>query len=169
MIQTGEDSSTAHIGIGSNVGEPYVNCLRVVEELKRLDESRVLKVSSFYKTEPVGFEDQNWFINCAAVIQTTLTPFLLLSRLHSIENQMGRVRVAKWGPRVIDLDLLFFDDVVSDDSLLTLPHPELHKRRFVLEPLNEIDPEKVHPRLGVTIRELYLALNDHKGVYRLSC
>lgn len=160
--------SLAHVGIGSNMGDAQNNCLLAVAELNMLDSTSVRKVSSWYRTEPVGFENQDWFVNGAAVLETSLSPRDLLTAMQNIENSLGRVRGRKWGPRTIDLDLLFYDDLALDEPDLIIPHPELANRRFVLEPLNEIDPGKIHPTLRKSVHELYTALHDRKGVFLIS-
>lgn len=114
----------------------------------------ILKVSSWYLTEPVGLEDPEWFINGVVLLQTPLAPEELLAQLLQIENTMGRERTVKWGPRIIDLDLLSYDRLIITKPQLTLPHPFLEKRRFVLEPMAEIAPEYIHPVLQKTIAQL---------------
>ena len=115
---------------------------------------RVVAVSSIYETEPVEFTEQPWFLNCAAAIETNKTPGQLLAGIIGIEEEMGRRRVQKKGPRTIDIDILLFDDAMVDSPELSIPHPAMHERRFVLEPLGEIAPDAVHPVLKETIREL---------------
>ncbi len=114
----------------------------------------ILKVSSWYLTEPVGLEDPEWFLNGVALVQTLLTPEELLAQLLQFEKAMGRERTVKWGPRIIDLDLLFYDRRIIHTPHLTLPHPFLEKRRFVLEPMAEIAPDYIHPVLQKTIARL---------------
>lgn len=114
----------------------------------------ILKVSSWYLTEPVGLEDPEWFINGVVLVQTPLTPEDLLAQLLQIENSMGRERTVKWGPRIIDLDLLSYDRLIINTPHLTLPHSFLEKRRFVLEPMAEIAPDYIHPVLQKTIARL---------------
>ena len=121
-------------------------------------EGRVVSVSSFYETEPVEFTDQAWFLNCALTLETTRTPRQLMSDILTIEQEMGRQRIQKKGPRIIDIDILLFSDEIIDSPDLTVPHPAMQRRRFVLEPLAEIAPEARHPVLKKTIRELLDAL-----------
>ena len=144
----------AFIGFGSNLGDRLENCRKALEALAALPQSRLLKTSSFYETDPVGLEGQPHFINGVVLLQTGKDAHWLLSQMLNIENSFGRIRTQKWGPRSIDLDLLFFDDLVIDSPDLRVPHPLLHERRFVLEPLNEISPSFRHPLLGKTVAEL---------------
>lgn len=148
----------AVVALGSNLPSRYGDREENLREaLKRLgDTAHVAAVSSFYDTEPVGYQEQPRFLNAAALIDTELGPTEFLRALLAIERAMGRDRsstVAK-GPRVIDLDLLVYGDVTMQSEELTLPHPAMHERRFVLEPVVEITPERMHPLLGKTMREL---------------
>jgi len=145
---------TAFIGIGSNQGLARENCEQAVKELGLLEKVWVESNSSLYETAPLGIENQDWFINSVIKIKTTLPPLTLLDELLGIEEKMGRVRRIKWGPRIIDLDLLFYEDLIISETNLTVPHPELHKRKFVLEPLKEIAPKLFHPLLKKTVEEL---------------
>lgn len=124
----------------------------------------MLRVSSFYRTEPVGLENQDWFVNVAAEIRTLLTPRQLLEALLHIEEAMGRTREKRWGPRIIDLDLLFYGQSILSEPGLTVPHPELHKRRFVLMPMEEIAPYFLHPVYGISIRGLLERISGEKGI-----
>jgi 2-amino-4-hydroxy-6-hydroxymethyldihydropteridine diphosphokinase len=153
----------AAIALGSNLsseyGDPAANVWRAVEELRGVGE--VTAVSSFFETEPVGYTDQPRFVNAAVVLETDLPPQPLLEHLLEIECRLGRDRSAAAipkGPRVIDLDLLLVDGLVIETPTLTLPHPEMHRRRFVLEPLAKIAPGWVHPMTGLTIVEMLAAL-----------
>lgn len=157
--------SRACISIGSNIGDRISNCKKALLELERV--SKIVKVSSFYETEPVGKEDQPEFINLAVIIETELIPKKLLSDLKQIENKLGRVRHEKWGPRTIDIDIIFYDNLIIKEDDLVIPHPRAHQRRFVLEPLCEIDPEFVHPELKSTISELLQKLDDDKAVIKV--
>ncbi len=129
---------------------------------------RAVAVSSFYETEPVEFTQQGWFLNCAVAMETEKTPQELMTALLAIEEEMGRRRVQKKGPRSIDIDILLFNDAIIDSVELTIPHPAMQDRRFVLEPLAEIAPELVHPLLKKTIRELRDALPPGQEVHRIS-
>ncbi len=153
-----------YIGIGSNLGNTLQNCKHAVESLSRLKGINPTRTSSFYKTEPVGIEKQNYFINAVVEIITTLSASDLLQALRKIEKEMGRKRETKGGPRIIDLDLLFYGQDVILETDLVVPHPEIHKRRFVLEPLCEIASYFIHPVFGVSIRGLKDRLTDTKSV-----
>jgi 2-amino-4-hydroxy-6-hydroxymethyldihydropteridine diphosphokinase len=157
-----------YIGIGSNLGDALQNCRDAVYRLSQIRATQLTGVSSFYKSEPVGIENQDWFVNAVVEIKTGLTPNELLHALQSIENAMGRKREIKGGPRIIDLDLLFYGQDIIDEPDLQVPHPEIHKRRFVLEPLNEVASYFIHPVFGVSVRGLKDRLNDRKIVEYLS-
>jgi 2-amino-4-hydroxy-6-hydroxymethyldihydropteridine diphosphokinase len=150
-----------YLSLGSNVGDREAQLRDALARLGAL--GRVAAVSSLYETEPVEFTDQPWFLNCAVALETCDTPQQLLTAILGIEEKMGRRRVQKKGPRVIDIDILLFDDAIvqdgsTDSEGLTIPHPAMQQRRFVLEPLAEIAPEVLHPVLKKTIRELRDAL-----------
>jgi 2-amino-4-hydroxy-6-hydroxymethyldihydropteridine diphosphokinase len=151
-----------YLSLGSNVGDRET---QLRDALTRLDAvGRVVTVSSFYETEPVEFTEQPWFLNCAVKLETSKTPQQLLTAILGIEAEMGRKRLQNKGPRSIDIDILLFDDVVVNSKELTIPHPAMQHRRFVLEPLAEIAPEVIHPMLKKTIRELRDALPSGQAV-----
>jgi 2-amino-4-hydroxy-6-hydroxymethyldihydropteridine diphosphokinase len=155
----------AYLSLGSNVGDREAH-LR--EALARLSAAgRVVAMSAFYETEPVEFTRQPWFLNCAVALETSHTPQQLMTAILRIEEEMGRRRVQKKGPRSIDIDILLFDDTIIDSTDLTIPHPALHQRRFVLEPLAEIAPEVLHPAIKKTIRELRDALPAGQAVRKM--
>lgn len=153
-----------YIGIGSNLGNTLQNCKYAIESLSRINGINPTRTSSFYKTEPVGIEKQNYFTNAVVEITTTLSARDLLQALRKTERDMGRKRETKGGPRIIDLDVLFYGQDVIREADLVVPHPEIHKRRFVLEPLFEIASYFIHPVFGVSIRGLKDRLTDTKIV-----
>ncbi|MBP3338743.1 MAG: 2-amino-4-hydroxy-6-hydroxymethyldihydropteridine diphosphokinase [Lachnospiraceae bacterium] len=144
----------AYIALGSNMGdkEKYLN--DAITMINDDDMCIVNKVSSFIITPPYGYTEQDDFLNGAIKIQTLYSPKMLLSFLQEIEKKANRVRQIHWGPRTLDLDILLYDNLICDDDTLTIPHPELHKRDFVLIPLREISPNCVHPLLNKRINEL---------------
>ena len=156
------------IGIGSNLGSPQENCKKAISLLDELESISILKQSSFYQSEPIGKKNQPWFVNAAIEIQTTLSPESLLKTLLNIEQQMGRTRSEKWGPRVIDLDILDYEGRMINSKSLTLPHPEMLNRRFVLEPLSEISGSTIHPVKNKSIKNLLNELSPIPVVKKLS-
>ena len=141
-----------YLSLGSNLGDRYANLRAAIE---RLGEAGAIRsVSGFYETEPVELRDQPWFLNCVVVLETRDTPRALLKKVLAIEREMGRLRMKDKGPRSIDIDILLFGDRVVEERGLKIPHPAMHQRRFVLEPLAEIAPEALHPLLRKTAREL---------------
>jgi len=162
--------SLAYLSLGSNVGDRAANLREAISHLGTL--GKVVSVSSFYETEPVEFTDQAWFLNCAVTLETTQTPERLIAALLDIEQKMGRVRNREKGPRTIDLDILLFHDGTAGDAILdspelTIPHPAMHQRRFVLEPLAEIAPDARHPALEKAVHELLTALPPGQAVRKL--
>lgn len=155
-----------YIAIGSNLGHRAENCKRAVELIGRLKETEVVGRSSLYETEPWGVAGQPGFINAVVEVRTTIEPEDLLRALKSIEAGMGRKKGVRWGPRVIDLDIIFYGDMVVEKDGLAIPHPGLHERAFVLVPLNEIAPDFIHPVLKKTVSELMARIGSD-GVRRL--
>jgi 2-amino-4-hydroxy-6-hydroxymethyldihydropteridine diphosphokinase len=154
-----------YLSLGSNVGDREAQLRDAQAQLAAA--GRVVAVSSLYETEPVEFTQQPWFLNFALALETSMTPEQLMAAILRIEEEMGRRRVQKKGPRPIDIDILLFDKVILDSTDLSIPHPALHERRFVLEPLAEIAPEALHPVLKRTIRELRDALSPGQVVRKL--
>jgi 2-amino-4-hydroxy-6-hydroxymethyldihydropteridine diphosphokinase len=157
----------AYIAIGSNQGNALENCRRAMEEIASDARNRLVRCSSFYRTEPVGKKDQEWFVNAVVELETSLSPRPLLAFLLSIEEKMGRIRRERWGPRIIDLDILFYDAQELQEKDLEVPHPRLHERKFVLVPLNEIAPDLKHPVLKRTISEILAELKEGERVILL--
>lgn len=154
----------AYIGVGSNLEEPLRQSRLALKSLASMNDTRLLRASALYRTEPVGVREQDPFVNAVAEIRTELSPRKLLETLKAIEQRMGRRESLRWGPRVIDLDILLYgQDIVQEDDLV-IPHPELHKRRFVLVPLCEIAAYAIHPAFGISMQGLLNRLeNDDRG------
>ena len=159
---------TAYIGIGSNLGTSGENCVEAIEKISTNDHIKIISKSSFYKTAPIGDIEQDWFINSVIRVDTKLNPKELLLTLLNIESEMGRIRKEKWGPRLIDLDLLFYDKLILNQEGITLPHPEMQKRNFVLVPLNEISENLTHPILKKTVKTLLQESSDDSEVKKLT-
>ena len=156
---------TAYLGLGSNVGDREMALLSAVRLLEKPD-LRVTRVSSLYETEPMYVTGQPRFLNQVAEIETSLMPMQLLSRVLGVERELGRTRTLAKGPRTIDIDVLLYGRFVVESPRLVVPHPGLHERRFVLEPLAELNPELRHPVLKKTVRELLAGLGE-QGVRRV--
>ncbi|MFN8545004.1 MAG: 2-amino-4-hydroxy-6-hydroxymethyldihydropteridine diphosphokinase [Candidatus Binatia bacterium] len=154
-----------YIGIGSNLGDRRANTVEAIERVGGLDGTRIVRASSFYESEPLG-DAKTWFVNSVIEIETELPTERLLKKLLAIEEAMGRKRVKgkKWGSRVIDLDILLADQEIIEKRSLKVPHPEMHRRRFVLLPLAELAPHVIHPSLGQSVSTLLATLKDQKRV-----
>ena len=155
----------AYLSLGSNLGDRAANLRSAIAQSELA--GRVIAVSSLYETQPVDVPDQPWFLNCVAAIETAKTPEDLLQFVLQIEAMMGRIRMREKGARNIDIDIVLFGDFVVDEHGLRIPHPAMHQRRFVLEPLVEIAPEVRHPALGKTALELLAQLPAGPAVRRL--
>ena len=158
---------TAYIGIGSNLESPAANCLKAMEHLQTHSELTFVARSSLYQSEPFGITDQNWFVNSAVQLTTSLPPEELLRTCLSIEHMMGRTRDEKWGPRIIDLDILFYDDLILKQEGLEIPHPGITERSFVLAPMCEIAPDFIHPKFKKPIQILLTEIANPQQVNRI--
>ena len=147
-----------YLALGSNIGDRKKYIEKAIEKLTSF--STIHKRSKVRETDPIGYEDQNRFLNCVVVVKTEITSELFLQKIQEIENDLGRKRSIHWGPRTIDIDIIFYDDLVVESETLIIPHPRMHERLFVLEPLLEINPDFVHPIFKKTIKELFLQLNS---------
>jgi 2-amino-4-hydroxy-6-hydroxymethyldihydropteridine diphosphokinase len=154
-----------YLSLGSNLGDTAANLNAAIAGLRTLGD--VVAVSSFYETEPVELTAQPWFLNCAIKLNTEKMPKQLMSGILDLEQDMGRRRQQKKGPRIIDIDILLFGSSIIETKGLTIPHPAMHQRRFVLEPLTEISPEVRHPVFKRTVRELRDALPPGQAVRRI--
>jgi 2-amino-4-hydroxy-6-hydroxymethyldihydropteridine diphosphokinase len=157
----------AYIGIGSNLGDKVDQCGKAISEILKADHNKLLAKSSFFKTQPIGYTSPDWFVNGVIKIETDLEPIDLLKALKTIESKLGRSETFRWGPRSIDLDILFFDEKEIQTEELQIPHPLIHERQFVLIPLVEIDPGLIHPVFRKTVRELSQILKENQGVEKL--
>jgi 2-amino-4-hydroxy-6-hydroxymethyldihydropteridine diphosphokinase len=151
----------AYIGVGSNIGDKLSNCKKGVISLAERQNTKIKKWSRFYQTEPVDYKDQDWFINGVVKIETDIDAFQLIKEIKSIERAAGRTDTpVRFGPRILDMDILLFDDIVVNSGGLIIPHPRMHKRRFVLKPICDLDPSIVHPVLNQEMRYLLAALDE---------
>ena len=158
-------ANLAYIGIGTNIGKKKENYREALERISKIPSTVITKESSLYESEPHG-DIKEWFVNGVIEITTSLEPAELLHRFKNIERAMGRkpVRGKKWGSRIIDLDILLYPGLVVEEKGLTIPHPELHNRRFVLLPLSEVAPQLIHPKFGMSIAALLANVKDDKRV-----
>jgi 2-amino-4-hydroxy-6-hydroxymethyldihydropteridine diphosphokinase len=145
---------TSYIGIGSNLGDKQANCRKALQLIAEIPDCEISGRSGWYLTMPVGVKGQDWYVNGVIRLLVNLTAPHLLERLEAIEGTMGRVRKERWEARVIDLDILLFGQEIIHESGLTIPHPRMHLRRFVLMPLFELAPDLQHPLLGMSMAEL---------------
>ena len=157
--------NTAYVALGANLGDPAATILAAFAALANLQESRVVHSSSLYRTAPVGITEQPEFVNAVAELETTLAPEALLDALFDIQERFGRIRAEKNGPRTLDLDLLLFNDQLIELPRLSLPHPRLHLRAFVLQPLAEIAPNLLIPGRGTVAAWLPAVANQ--GIVKL--
>lgn len=146
---------TAYISVGSNLGEKLANCRNGIAGLSASGLAEIGSLSPFYRTEPVDFTDQHWFVNAVVMVRTGHRPQRLLDELKTIQRRAGRLKdPVRFGPRVLDLDIILFDKLIMDTPDLVIPHPRMHKRRFVLQPMCDIDSTILHPVLKLSMKEL---------------
>ena len=146
---------TAYIGIGSNLGDPEKNCLEAVDRIGRIPGCKATRVSRLYRTEPVGVDGQEYYVNCVAEISTGISAKRLMKKMLAIEKDMGRVREGgRWQARIIDLDILLFGRELIHEDNLTVPHPLMHRRRFVMVPMADLAPDLIHPSIGKSMSVL---------------
>lgn len=149
-----------YLGIGGNIGNKRENINQCIDLLNRHEEIKVNKISSYYETEPVGYTDQDWFLNVVVEIETSIEPYDLLKYCNQIEEQLKRKRVIRWGPRTIDVDILLYEDFTSTDEKLTVPHPRMTQRAFVMIPLYEIAKDiKIN---GIEIKDIVEGLQGEE-------
>jgi 2-amino-4-hydroxy-6-hydroxymethyldihydropteridine diphosphokinase/dihydroneopterin aldolase/2-amino-4-hydroxy-6-hydroxymethyldihydropteridine diphosphokinase len=150
----------SYIGLGSNIGDRKANLDRAIDMFRELNGIEVTAVSSYYNTAPVGYTEQPDFLNAVIELRTTLPVSRLLEVCRDIEKSLKRERTIRWGPRTIDLDILLYGDVMVNQESLTVPHPRMHERDFVMRPLNEIAPKAYHPVFKQTIDEMYRGMRN---------
>jgi 2-amino-4-hydroxy-6-hydroxymethyldihydropteridine diphosphokinase len=149
------------IAVGSNMGNKRLNCQKGINSITDSGHAILKHESGFYKTSPTDYKEQDWFINAAIQIDTLLTPYQLLALLEAIQLKIGRVHESvRFGPRILDLDIILYNDLVLDSEKLVIPHPRMHKRRFVLKPICDIAPHIIHPVLKVSMQELLNRIDD---------
>ena len=158
------DEKVAYLGLGTNMGDRLNNLVGAKDRLRSISGIRLGKTSSIYETEPVGMSTANSFLNAACSVMTSLSPHQLLCSLKGLESEMGRQNKGKMKPRIIDVDLLMYGSRKIQEDDLTIPHPRMHQRRFVLIPLCEIAPEAVHPVLAKNVYDILLELGDEDSV-----
>lgn len=151
----------AYISVGSNIGDKLANCQHGIASLAKAGRSRILAQSRVYATEPVDYVDQDWFVNMAVKLETSLNPHQLMDHIENIQQSAGRIQdPIRFGPRILDLDIIFYDDCIIESKRLVIPHPRMHKRRFVLKPICDIDPSIIHPVLKKEMQYLLNRLGD---------
>jgi 2-amino-4-hydroxy-6-hydroxymethyldihydropteridine diphosphokinase len=157
---------TVYIGIGSNLGDKQQTCEEAILRLDTLPDSKIAAKADFFRTEPIGEDGQDWYVNSVVCLATALEARELLNHLLAIEAGMGRKRVKKWDSRIIDLDILLYGCRVMEEEGLTIPHPHMHLRRFVMVPMVQLAPEMIHPVLGKTMQHLLHEIPaEGQGVY----
>lgn len=162
-----EKPISAFIGIGSNLGDKLQNIFEGIKRIQMLPDTFLKRRSGIYMTEPVGYKDQDWFLNCVIEVETRLDPLMLLYSLKSIEMDFFRDKQIRFGPRELDLDIILYGNMVIRSDDLEVPHPRYRQRAFVLIPLCDIAPDFCDPETGVMIKELRENLKDHEVVVKI--
>lgn len=159
--------SKAYLSLGTNMGDRLSNIQQAVRLLTSDNNIKLLRASSFYETQPWGLSEQNWFINAAIAVETELSPIELLRVCQNIEEKLGRIREGKpkWSERIIDIDILFYDDLIFKNEILEIPHKYVHKRAFALVPMIEVNADLKHPILNKTIIEMHEELENPEDVF----
>ncbi|MCD5406348.1 MAG: 2-amino-4-hydroxy-6-hydroxymethyldihydropteridine diphosphokinase [Desulfotomaculum sp.] len=157
----------AYIGLGTNMGDKKQHITQAIKLLSQLPEIQVLRIAPLYRTAALGYTKQDWFINTVVAVVVQLEPLPLLDYLQQIENKLQRVRTVRWGPRTIDLDLLLYQDVILNTARLTLPHPQMTKRAFVMLPLADLSPNLIMST-GQTARQLAAELSWTQKIIKLT-
>lgn len=160
-------SNWAALSLGSNLGNREKNLQQALKMLGNDKTTKIRKVSSVYETEPVGYKNQDWFLNLAVIIDTDLEPYDLLEHIKKIELRLKRIKTIKWGPRTIDIDILLYKNIILNENDLVIPHPEMTKRAFVLVPLLEIEPEIKDP-WGMPLKKALEILKDKETVQKIA-
>lgn len=161
-LKSQEKMVRVYLGIGSNLGNKIENIRESIRYLRKI--SKIVKISPVYKTEPVGYKNQDWFLNCVVEIETKLPPLKLLSFLKTIEKKLKRKRTIRHGPRTIDIDILLYGNDIIKTKNLIVPHARMHRRLFVLEPLSKLNPKTIHPKLKKSINELKSKIKSKESV-----
>jgi 2-amino-4-hydroxy-6-hydroxymethyldihydropteridine diphosphokinase len=166
MTTKTDQNNIAYISIGSNLGDKLDNCRNGFAALGETDGIIVEDLSKYYQTEPMGYTDQPWFVNAAARILTSLAPLDLLKALKSLESEFGRINNVRFGPRTLDFDIIFYNDMVIEIPDLIIPHPRMYEREFVLRPICDLAPDLIHPVLKKSSRQLLadLAAENQKCI-----
>ena len=149
-----------YIAAGSNLGDKEETLKEAIDKIDKRKDCVVTKVSNFYTTDPVGYEDQDQFVNCVFEINTLQTPSELMDTLLEVEKDFKRERIIRWGPRTLDLDIIFYDDIISYDEHILIPHPRAHERQFVMKPMCDINPYYVHPIYRKTVMDISSELGE---------
>lgn len=151
-----------YLGLGSNEGDREQNLQKAIKKLRQSKEINVTKLSSIFESEPIGYINQSWFLNAVIEVESNFKPYDLLQFIKDIEEELGRRKTFRWGPRIIDIDIISYGNYVLKSSRLTIPHPQMHFRKFVLIPLFEIAPYYIHPVSKLSVWQMIQQSPDNK-------